>query len=102
MEEVIGFLEDKRPEVRAEAATTVASLTGSVDGMKLLQATGARLYPILLRLLHDTSSTVTAQVYATLVNLSLDETACRELLAPSGKRSCGVDWQNEGLLEIQS
>lgn len=81
MEEVVGFLEDKRDEVRAEAATTVASLTGSVDGVKLLQGNCKLLYPVLLRLLHDTSSTVVSQVYATLVNLSLDETACRELLA---------------------
>ena len=80
MDELIGLLEDKKEEVRVEASTAVAGLTGSVDGKQLLQTSGSKLFPVLLRLLHDESAKVTAQVYATLVNLSLDEGACRQLL----------------------
>ncbi|UPR01473.1 DUF384 domain-containing protein [Chloropicon primus] len=81
MGELIGLLEDKKEEVRTEASTAVAGLTGSVDGKELLERTSDKLFPVLLRLLHDESAKVTAQVYAALVNLSLDENACRSLLS---------------------
>lgn len=80
MGELIGFLEDGREEVRLSAATTVAGLTGSVDGIKMLLTKSQSLFPVLLKMLHDQSDKVAEQVYATLVNLSLDEAACKILL----------------------
>ena len=79
--ELIGFLSDSRAEVRTAAATHVASLTGTVDGLSLLVKERERLLPPLLKLLHDADAKVLEQAYAALVNLSLDEDACKSLLS---------------------
>ncbi len=80
MDELIAFLDDKREELRREAATTVAGLTGSVEGIGVLMTKSDALFPALLKHVHDESAQVGEQVYATLVNLSLDEAACKRLL----------------------
>ena len=83
MSELCEFLEDPREEVRREAATTCSGLTGSVDGMQLLLTiqVSDKVFPVLLRRMQaEKSRSVREQVFATLVNLSLDPVACKKLL----------------------
>ena len=51
LDEVIGFLSDKNPAVREQAAQIIQGLTGTDDGAKLLRAKADSLVPKLLHAL---------------------------------------------------
>jgi len=71
LDEVIGFLSDKNPTVREQAAQIVQGLTGTDDGAKLLCAKADSLVP---KLLHALGKEGNESKYAAtaLVNLTHD------------------------------
>ena len=71
--ELVGLLEDRKPEVRRGAAELVAGLTAEGSGLALLRGVRAELCPRLLRLVHDASPEVAKLGISALVNLSQDK-----------------------------
>ena len=71
LDEVIGFLSDKNPAVREQAAQIIQGLTGTDDGAKLLRAKADSLVP---KLLHALGKEGNESKYAAtaLVNLTHD------------------------------
>ena len=55
--ELVDFLQDDK--VKQEASAYIAGLTGSPDGITILLKESARLFPLLLKCLHDDNEKVT-------------------------------------------
>ena len=78
--ELVGLLEDRKPEVRRGAAELVAGLTAEGSGLALLRGVRAELCPRLLRLVHDASPEVAKLGISALVNLSQDKETLQTLV----------------------
>ena len=78
--ELVGLLEDRKPEVRRGAAELVAGLTAEGSGLALLRGVRAELCPRLLRLVHDASPEGAKLGISALVNLSQDKETLQTLV----------------------
>ena len=71
LDELIGFLSDRNPQVRGAAVDIVRGLTGGEDGLRALTARADRALPALLRLLASAGGSGAGEAAAdSLVNLS--------------------------------
>lgn len=82
LDELIGFLSDRNPQVRGAAADIVRGLTGGEDGLRALTARADSALPALLRLLASAGGSGSGEAAAdSLVNLSQDAALAARLVA---------------------
>jgi len=82
LDELIGFLSDRNPQVRSAAVDIVRGLTGGEDGLRALAARADRALPALLRLLASAAGSGAGEPAAdSLVNLSQDAALAARLVA---------------------
>lgn len=82
LDELIGFLSDRNPQVRVAAVDIVRGLTGGEDGLRALTARADRALPALLRLLASAGGSGAGEAAAdSLVNLSQDAALAARLVA---------------------
>lgn len=82
LDELIGFLSDRNPQVRGAAVDIVRGLTGGEDGLRALTARADRTLPALLRLLASSVGSGAGEAAAdSLVNLSQDAGLAARLVA---------------------
>eukprot|EP00879_Flechtneria_rotunda_P015593 GHRR01016308.1.p2 GENE.GHRR01016308.1~~GHRR01016308.1.p2 ORF type:complete len:243 (+),score=79.44 GHRR01016308.1:1977-2705(+) len=80
LEDLVSFLNDRRPEIRKMAVDIVSGLTGSPEGIDKLKTVQKPLLMGLLRLVPDTDTAVSKAALTAVVNMSQDAPVSEALL----------------------